>query len=485
MAEQARSVPNELKSGGVRIDEFKREGNLITYVYDLESMPPETTRVYCANLFKSLAEFQFNVMKPADGTFRISLSMSFNPSKSPTTFDADVVFAKRFDIHAGNNKIELKALEPDEHKGVTRIPRSSKSIVLYRCSVYFAENRERITEAISEYADIDVGKIIVPLKNGVFDGTIRIPVKRFKKVPPHSICVPEYYPDGSNCAGLERSILVRSYGYEPETPRTVVSNARKQHCEACQRKGMNPEHDPRTCRHKKCKHCLQYNSGCGITKETCQGLSNILQGRLPKKQKYRKKAIAKKNEGRAKPRGNKNSSNESRDTGPTIKVGTPEAKAQKITNEGQGSSTGTSSDESFETADFDDEPRTTQVETIFNQQPDSENPSPVITTPTEKDNTNPEKMLVDSETQQVPQVEESLPAQTQQGFKVPAVPNPFAQELYANNKADTSDDISDMAKEEASHLEELKNDLENEQLESRIENLRHKRKKPTDCGTTL
>ena len=33
-----------------------------------------------------------------------------------------------------------------------------------------------------------------------------------------------------------------------------------------------------------------------------------------------------------------------------------------------------------------------------------------------------------------------------------------------------------MANEEASHLEELKNDLEDEQREARIENLRHMRK---------
>ena len=477
-ADLVRNVPNELKGINVKICNFKRDEQLVTYVYDLESMPPATARIYCANLFKSLAEFQFNVMQNEHGAFRISLSISFNPTKSPTTFDADILMAKNFDIQEGNNKIELRALNAEEHKGMTRIPRNAKSIVLYRCSVYFAEDPSRISAAISEYADIEPDKIIVPMKNGIFDGTIRIPVKRFKTVPPHSVAVPEYYPDGTVCK-LRRSILVRSYGYDPETPTATEPKPKQLKCIPCQKKNMNPNHDPKTCRHKKCSNCLQYNLGCGPTAASCKELTNILRGKLPKKIQPRKMARAKQKKNEPKNRQNlhKNSTSLSNEPGSDDSESkSPDPKALR-TGQTASKTVHMSSETSTsgESSDFDNQERTTQVQSIFNNGPD-----PVVTvdvtgangtTPvTDGDANCDEKMQIMSEkddsvdnmetaspskgdekslstsapnaqVESTAGAEVSLPPPDRPFFDVPS--NPFANSRGPNSESDRSSDFSD------------------------------------------
>jgi hypothetical protein len=153
-----------------------------------------------------------------------------------------------------------------------------KSAFLYNVSIYFAQHPDRIREAFKDYFELHEDQTVITTQAGVFDGSLRLSIKKFKKIPPVKFDVQEYNGKKELLSNRKRRITVRCYGYNPAELQPEARPPYEKICQTCSHAFRFVEardHDTYHCIFQKvCKIC----KGKNCLKNSCKHTESIKSG---------------------------------------------------------------------------------------------------------------------------------------------------------------------------------------------------------------
>ena len=284
-AKMVMTVPEALKKRNVKVADFEvdPDDEMMAHTYSMSKLPPAGIGKAIKQKFKSNHICQPNILRIEDQQIlKTSITLGFSKRRSSSA-KQDYEDAKEFSIKFGKEVYNFKAegKEEGDRRGATFVPRLVKSIFLYNTSIYFANNKNLIKEALKDYADIDLDRTMVVEQNGVFGGTIRVFVKKYLAAPPTSMEVPECGFDGKPIGKCTRRITIRANGLGKDMAQTFAQRKVSLECWTCRRAGLAYDHDFKKCekakkrdKERKCIECAQ--KGCPRGK--CKNVEAILQG---------------------------------------------------------------------------------------------------------------------------------------------------------------------------------------------------------------
>lgn len=277
------------------------EGDITTRIYMMNKVPPHWIRNTIEKKFKSLHAFQMNILKSTkpDEYVRPSITLGFSRTKSPSTYTMDCSNSHTFQVGDLDRAINFSSMRGIDRKEFTPVQNIVKSAFLYNTSIYFIQHPERIKEAFKDYFELYEDQTVMTTQSGVFDGSVRLSIKKFKKIPPHFFDVPEYNSKKERLPNRTRSLTVRCFGYDPTKMMPELRKPKETKCEPCSfafRYTECLEHGTYHCPYQKvCTIC----KGANCLKHDCKHLENINRGDwssvevdLKKARKLRNKEIS-------------------------------------------------------------------------------------------------------------------------------------------------------------------------------------------------
>ena len=284
-AKTVMSIPDALKKRNVKVADFEvdPDDEMLAHTYSMSKLPPAGIGKAIKQKFKSNHICQPNILRIEDQQIlKTSITLGFSKRRSSSA-KQDYEDAKEFSIKFGKEVYTFKAEGKEDglRQGATFVPRLIKSIFLYNTSIYFANNKKLIKEALEDYAEIDLDRTMVVEQNGVFGGTIRVFVKKYLSAPPVSIEVPECGFDGKPIGKCTRKITVRANGLGKDMVQTFAQRKESLECWTCRKAGLAFDHDFKKCekakkrdKDRKCIECAQ--KGCPRGK--CKNVEAIIRG---------------------------------------------------------------------------------------------------------------------------------------------------------------------------------------------------------------
>ena len=252
-------------------------GQIKTRIYVMKKVPPYWIQNTLETKFKSLHAFQVNLLQStsSDQIIKPSITLAFSKSKNPSTWIDDCENSLSFTLGDNDNSISFLAMSGTNEKEFTPLENIVKSAFLYRTSIYFTQHPDRIKEAFKDYFELDLERTVITTRAGIFDGSIRLSVKKFKKIPPKLFCVPEYDGEGRLVPNRKRQLMVKCFGYDAtrQQPETIIEITPK--CDTCAWRFDSNNHRTSLCPYQKsCSIC----QGRGCLKNTCRHMDSINKG---------------------------------------------------------------------------------------------------------------------------------------------------------------------------------------------------------------
>ena len=251
-------------------------------LYNLRGKLPPAFEPFCVSRFKSLRVFNTHYTIVNDNSFRPSLTLKFEEYE-------DWKNANRIEYKIAGKPVYLDALSNStgESRPVNSIV---KNMWILNCPWNLAHNAELLTAEFSKFAEFDSAKAVLPTYNKAWNGTVILPVNKYKLIPQKHVLVQAYDDNARKIENVKNQVIIQCRGRPAHDPELLIEAAPEKTCHYCKKSGHWVNRCPKKAakrQRRKCNFCHDFLSDDGCSAKECKKKDLIEQGDLnfPKLQK--------------------------------------------------------------------------------------------------------------------------------------------------------------------------------------------------------